>query len=290
MPARQPFTALCQTIGRPPSSGRADLHIHTTYSDGTYTPAQVIDLARRTGLAALALTDHDTLAGVTFAQAAAIGTDIEVIPGVEITSEFLGRELHLLGYFVHLDDAPLNAALARMQARRVSRFWDMVERLRGLGMSFEDNELQAQANNSTLCRRHLATLLIESGRAGSMRDAFTRYLGDNGRVALPKLRLPVGEAIALVRGAGGIASWAHPSYDCTRENLLALRGLGLGAIEANYPTFRPGRVRGLRTLAADLGLAITGGSDCHGPGHPSRAVGACSLTAPEWKHVLAVSR
>lgn len=98
---------------------------------------------------------------------------------------------------------------------------------------------------------------------------------------VPKLRLPVVEAIARVRGAGGVASWAHPSYDCTRETLTALRSGGLAAVEANYAGFRPGRVRELRALAAEVGLAVTAGSDCHGPGHPSRAVGACTLTAAE---------
>src|SRR4051794_10506667 len=111
MPARQPFTSLCQAIQRPATCGRADLHIHTTHSDGTYTPAQIVELAGRSGLAAVAVTDHDPLSGVAPARAAAVGSDVQVIAGVEITAEFLGRELHLLGYFVRLDNGPLNAAL-----------------------------------------------------------------------------------------------------------------------------------------------------------------------------------
>src|SRR5262245_1719613 len=129
MPARQPFTALCQLAARGRHAGRADLHLHTTRSDGTYTPAEVIDLARRSGLAAVAVTDHDTLGGVPPARAAAAGSGLEVVSGAEITSEYRGRELHLLAYFVALDDGPLNAALEAIRRHRVERFREMGERL-----------------------------------------------------------------------------------------------------------------------------------------------------------------
>lgn len=281
MPARQPFTSLCQAIGTPPTNGRADLHIHTIHSDGTYTPAEVVDLARRSGLAAVAITDHDTLAGIGPARAAAAGTAVAIVPGVEITAEYQERELHLLGYFVRLDDVPLNEALARLQQHRVGRFWDMAERLRGCGVSLDEGDLHALAGAGTLGRRHLAGLVIKARRAGSMREAFARYLGDRGRVAVPKLRLPVEEAIGLVRGAGGVASWAHPSYDCTREALIDLRGHGLGGVEADYPSFRHSRVSELKAWAAELGLALTAGSDCHGPLPLGRAIGRCTVTAEE---------
>jgi predicted metal-dependent phosphoesterase TrpH len=281
MPARQPFTTLCQAMAQPRHSGRADLHLHTTHSDGIYTPAELVDLARRSGLAAVALTDHDTLGGVAVAQAAAVGTGVEIVPGVEITAEYRERELHLLGYFVRQDDDPLTAALERLRVHRVGRFRDMVERLRGCGVSLEEEELSTQSEAGTLGRRHLAMLLVESRQAGSVREAFTRYLADGGRAAVPKLRLPVEEAIALVRGAGGVAAWAHPSYHCTQESLTELRGWGLGAVEAEYPAHRPARMRHLRGLAASLGLAVTGGSDCHGDGNLSRAVGACGVTGEE---------
>jgi predicted metal-dependent phosphoesterase TrpH len=281
MPAGQPFTSLCQATNRPLASGRADLHVHTTCSDGSYTPAQVVDLARRSGLAAVAITDHDTLAGVAPAQAAARDTTVEIIAGVEITAEYEAREFHLLGYFVDIDDAALLEALARLGQHRLGRFWDMAGRLRACGVSLDDGELQALAGAGTVGRRHLAELLIKARRAGSVREAFSRYLHDNGRIAVPKLRLPVGAAIALVRGAGGVASWAHPAYDCTRESLAALRDLGLGAVEAGYPGFRPSRTRELRAWAAELGLAVTAGSDCHGPMPLGRAIGARSVDAIE---------
>jgi predicted metal-dependent phosphoesterase TrpH len=257
--------------------------MHSTYSDGTYTPSQLVDLARRSSLTAIALTDHDTVNGVPDARAAAEGLDVEIIPGVEISSEYRGKELHLLGYFVDTDNGPLVAALERLRTDRAARFWEMADRLRGRGVAVDDRELRAfaAAETGTLGRRNLAEFLVKTRQAGSVREAFARYLGDRGRASVPKIRLPVADAIALVRGAGGVAAWAHPSYDCTRETLSELRGMGLRAVEVEYPATRPGRRRELRGLARELGLVVTGGSDCHGPDQPRRAVGTCSISMDE---------
>jgi predicted metal-dependent phosphoesterase TrpH len=255
------------------------LHLHTTFSDGTYTPAELIDLARCSGLAAVAVTDHDTLNAVPVAHAAAAGTGVEVIPGAEITSEHRDRELHLLAYFVALDNGPLNAALEAVRAHRVERFREMVERLRQAGVSVSDTDRLLSASPAVLGRRHLAEMLVRAGRAATVREAFTRYLHDRSRFVAPKQRVPVENAIRLVRGAGGVAAWAHPPYDCTQEDLRELRRLGLGAVEVEFPEVRNNRGRQLRTWATELGLAITGGSDCHGPGR--RTVGACTVSAEE---------
>src|SRR5262249_4471410 len=155
---------------------------------------------------------------------------VEVIAGVEITAEYLDRELHLLGFFVRRDDEALLAALERLRHSRAERFWEMAERLRTCGVPLEEEALRQQTATGTVGRRNLATLLVRANRAGSVREAFARYLGDNGRIVVPKRRLPVAEAIALVRGAGGVASWAHPSYDCTQQRLAELHSWGLGAI------------------------------------------------------------
>src|SRR5262249_46494625 len=157
-----------QQLARPASSGRADLHVHTTNSDGTYTPAQVVDLARRSGLVAVAITDHDTTAGVAAARAA--GPGLEVIAGVEVTAEHGGREVHLLGYFVRPDDSALAAALGRLRARRRARFHDMVERLRGQGVSVDEEALAGVAANDAPGRRTLATILHATGRVGTVRE------------------------------------------------------------------------------------------------------------------------
>ncbi len=279
MPAGQPFTALCQLAARGPSAGRVDLHVHTTHSDGTYTPAQVVDLARRAGLAALAVTDHDTLGGVPAARAAA-GSAIEIVSGVEITAEYRQRELHLLGYFVALDHAELTAALEDIRRHRRQRFGEMIERLRGRGVSLEGEEQRVQGTPEALGRRHLAEMLVRARRVATVREAFVRYLGDRGGVAVPKKRLPVAEALALVGAAGGVAAWAHPPYDGTQEQLSELRTLGLRAVEIEYPDVRRSRTLELRGWAEQLGLAVTGGSDCHGPGR--RGVGSCTISAAEF--------
>jgi predicted metal-dependent phosphoesterase TrpH len=276
MPARQPFTLLCQQLARGRHAGRADLHLHTTHSDGTYTPAQVVDLARRSGLSALAITDHDTLGGVHAAREAAARWGIEVVSGVEITSEYRGRELHLLAYFVDRENSALLAALAEVCRRRRERFDAMVERLRQRGVSVEAG---GTARPEALGRRHLAELLVQQGHVTTVREAFQRYLSERSEVVVPKMCLPAEQALALVRGAGGVAAWAHPAYDCTRDSLAELRGLGLGAVEVEYPDTRPTRVRELRGWAETLGLAVTGGSDCHGPGR--RAPGACTVSTEE---------
>jgi predicted metal-dependent phosphoesterase TrpH len=280
MPAGQPFTALCQLAALGPYVGRVDLHVHTTHSDGTYTPAQVVDLARRAGLAALAVTDHDALGGVLQARAAAAGSSVEIVAGVEITAEYRQRELHLLGYFVDLDHVELTHALADIRRHRVERFREMIERLRVRGVSLDGEEQRVNGSPEALGRRHLAEMLVRARRVATVREAFQRYLGDRGDVAVPKKRLPVAEALALVRAAGGVAAWAHPSYDCTQEQLIELRALGLGAIEAEYPDVRRSRTLQLRGWAEQLGLAVTGGSDCHGPGR--RCVGSCTISAAEF--------
>ncbi len=285
MPTGQPFTQLCHTLARPRYHGRVDLHLHTTFSDGTYSPAEIVDLARRSGLSALAITDHDTLAGIAPTQCAA-GAALEVISGVEITTEFRGRELHLLGYCFDPDNASLRAALDHLRTERISRFHEMVERLHAIGVHIEETQIANLGSEATLGRRHLAELLVRAKKASSVREAFQRYLGDRGRASVPKTRMPVADAIAAVRGANGVAAWAHPNYDCTRETLIELKNLGLGGLEAEYPAFRRGRIQELRRLAKELRLAVTGGSDCHGPGQPNRAVGASSISREELMRLM----
>jgi predicted metal-dependent phosphoesterase TrpH len=282
MPAHQPFTLLCRQLARGrPAAGRADLHIHTTFSDGEYRPAEVVDLARRAGLAAIAITDHDSTEGLAEAREAAAGSGLEIVSGVEITAEFQERELHLLGYFVRETEPALQAALARLREHRDGRFWEMVERIRHAGVRLDAERVAAFRDRGCLGRRHLAMLLVETGQAGSVREAFARYLKEGGRADVPKLRLPVAEAIALVRGAGGVAAWAHPPYDSLQQHAAALRELGLSAIEAAYPKRRPATVRSYRALAARWGFAVTGGSDYHGSEHAQRTLGCCTVSDAE---------
>ena len=280
MPARSPFTQLCQSLAQlRAEADRADLHLHTLHSDGMFSAEEVVRRARQRGLGAIAITDHDTTAGYVPAHAAARtgdGPTLEVIPGVEITCEFRGRELHLLGYFFRPDEPALTAALAALQEHRRRRFAEMIARLpEGVRP-----EIRASVGGSP-GRRALAVLLLQQGTVKTIREAFGRFLHDDGPACLPKLRLPVGEAIALVRNAGGATSWAHPPADTTLQQVLELRALGLSALEAVYPTFSAARSRQLREFARTGNLAVSGGSDCHGPAPASRVVGAWGITRTE---------
>jgi predicted metal-dependent phosphoesterase TrpH len=281
MPYGQPFTRLCRELTENRPERRVDLHLHTTYSDGQYTPAQVVDLARRSGLPALAITDHDTCAGVEPARAAAAGTALEVIAGAEITTEHRGNEVHLLAYFIGTDDSPLSQALLRLRRARLDRFLAMVERLASKGVCVDPGDVDALAQRTTLGRRHLAELLVKAKKVDTIRQAFQRYLHDYHPNHVAKTRLPIAEACALVREAGGVSSWAHPGADCTLAALAELRALGLDAVEVDFPACRASRERELRQWARQLGLAVTGGSDCHGFEPASRAIGSGGITLAE---------
>jgi predicted metal-dependent phosphoesterase TrpH len=230
-------------------------------------------------LAAVALTDHDTVAGLAEAQEAA-GRNLEIVAGVEITALWRGRGLHLLGYYFRPDDPGLRQRLEHLREQRRLRFMEMAERLRNLGAAVADAEVSAAVHSGALGRKHLAALLVKAGRVTSEREAFRRYLGDRGRLA-GTVGLPAADAVAVVRGAGGVVALAHPPYDCTRERLADLRGLGVQAVEVDFPASSPRRSRQLRTWAVELGLAITGGSDCHGPVPWQRSVGAHGVTVAD---------
>jgi len=278
MTARQPFTRLCQQLARRPARAYVDLHIHTTCSDGAYTPAEVIELGRRSGLPALAITDHDTIDALEPACRAAAGAAIEVIPGIEITTQLQGRTLHLLGYFFRPEDRVLTAMLQQLHEKRLIRFREIIARLAKQGVALAPGNGAASGSPG---RRHVAELLVKAGHAASIRQAFLRYLADHSPAHVPSPELPVADAIEIVRGAGGVAAWAHPPYYCTRETLADLRRQGLQAVEAAWPTCPRSRARELRAWAADLGLAVTGGSDCHGPGNHLRDIGAHGITVDE---------
>lgn len=282
-----PFTHLCGRLAVLRSPGRADLHTHTTFSDGTHTPSSLVERARKAGLTAVAVTDHDTTAGVEPARTAAAGT-VEVIAGVEITCEFRGAEIHLLGYFVRPEDPALAPALAGLRAARRERLIEMARRLQPLGPNVVE-AIQAMPDSVSLGRRHLARLLIADGHARSLHGAFAGWLHRPELAGVPKRRLPAADALALVRQAGGVASWAHPPAGTDLPTLEELRSLGLAAVECVYPWPSRAIETRLRQLARAAGLAVTGGSDSHDPDPPTRAVGARAVTADELATIRALA-
>jgi predicted metal-dependent phosphoesterase TrpH len=294
MPAGQPFTRLCQQLAHlQAESSRADLHLHTCHSDGVWTPEEVVERARRRGLGTIAITDHDTCSGVAAAQAAAQSSfpALEVVAGVEITCRHLGRELHLLGYFVRLDNPDLNASLAQMREQRLQRFHEMVARLPAIGAEVDQQAVAQRAGSGRALGRHdVAALLVQAGKARTISEAITRYMRDGGPVVTPKQGIPVAEAIALIHSAGGACSWAHPPSDVSCESLMALREMGLDALEVEYPTFKKPMTQRLREMATAAGLAISGGSDCHGPTPATRAIGTRAISRPELEHLRRIAK
>jgi predicted metal-dependent phosphoesterase TrpH len=253
---------------------RADLHIHTRASDGEFTPTQVVAFARQAGLCAAAITDHDTLASVEEAKRSA-GDQFELIPGVEISATFAGREVHLLGYFVRLDHWDLNARLAKVCESRRHRFREYIALLAKQSISLpQDQVLRVEEGSHSLGRRHVASLLSKNGAAKNRTDAFHRFLGPLTARVQPKLLIPIEEALDLVHKAGGVASLAHPSADLSEDDYASLAGLGLTALEIDYPWGRNSPCRKLLEIAERFGFARTGGSDCHGQEPPQRKIGS----------------
>lgn len=280
MPRGSPFTALCQAAARLTQPITVDLHLHTTASDGDATPGQLVAAALRRKLHVIAVTDHDTLAGVAPAQEAARQFPpgrLRIINGVEISTRFDDQELHLLGLFINPAERSLAALLAGIRSSRADRFHDYLRQIPELGPATELGLARVMATStSSLGRRHIAKLLVQAGVAATIPEAFRRYIIPVTARVIPKRMPSIEEAIACVHDADGIAVLAHPPEAWTRNEFSRLREFGLDGIEAIFPAASPLRSQMLRCLAQELGCAITGGSDSHDP--VSRSPGSFGLT------------
>ncbi|MFN2431493.1 MAG: PHP domain-containing protein [Gemmatimonadota bacterium] len=250
-------------------TGTVDLHAHTTASDGVLRPAQLVDHARAVGLAAVAVTDHDTTAGLPEALAAARGTELEVVPGVEISTSHGGVEVHLLGYFVDPEFPDLARRLASRRDDREERARAMVHRLVELGVPIDYEDVAREAGEGAVGRPHVAAALVARGWARDKQDAFDRWLADGRPAALPKPLYPLADAIALLLEHGAVPVLAHPGLLRPPELLPEILELGILGLEVFYPKHAPDQVARLRALAEGRGLVATGGSDFHSPAQPA---------------------
>ena len=257
-----------------------DLHAHSTASDGSRAPADVIAAAKSAGLTAIALTDHDTVAGIPEARTAADAAGLRLVPGVELSAVEGEVETHLLG--LHLSHPEeIEAGLAALRDMRRHRAIRIVERLNALGVRISFDAVADQAAGAAIGRPHVARALVEEGWATDLRDAFDRYLG-NGRPAfVAKERLTMADAIAMIHRAGGLAVVAHPGHAGTRARLEALAAQDLDGVEVLHPSHSAEDVARLRTLADFLGLVPSGGSDWHGSDDGPRVLG-CMHVPDEW--------
>ena len=246
---------------------RADLHVHSSASDGSDPPAEVMRRAARVGLDVVALTDHDTVAGHT--EAAAAAGPVTLLPGMELSCRLDGRSLHLLAYVFDPDQPELAAELTRIRDDRVLRARAMVDKLAGLGVDVSWEQVAAIAGQAVVGRPHIARAMADSGAIASPREAFTRdWIADGGRAYVGRYALDPVRAIDLVRAAGGVTALAHPRAGrdtwVTNEQITRLAAAGLAGLEVFHPDQSEAERARLIALAHDLALAITGGSDDHG--------------------------
>jgi len=265
--------------------GGIDLHIHTTASDGTSTPSEVISQALKLKLKAIAITDHDTLAGSKEALQAGIPSPLKFLTGVEISAAspcfYAGSgSFHLLGYSIRLDDPTLNQALEKLQQARKNRNPAIISRLNDLGIKISLDEVRREAGDGQLGRPHIAKLLIKKGLVESMNQAFDRYLGTDGPAYVDKFRIECRNAIELISEAGGIPVLAHPGLlKCkTRaqfDDLIAgLKKMGILGVEVFYPEHSPEQTQLFAELAQSHHLSLTGGTDFHGSIYPEIKIGS----------------
>jgi 3',5'-nucleoside bisphosphate phosphatase len=252
---------------------RADLHIHTTASDGLFPPGEVVRIAKEAGLRAIAITDHDTVGGVAHARAAAANFGIELVPGVEISTLAEGQDVHVLGYFVDTEQKWFLQRLQSLQYMREERNRQIIEKLNKMGIAITWEEVQAKKRDASpernVGRPHIAEVLVDKGVVHSMDEAFDRYLGKDGAAYVTTKRMTPFEAIDLIKEAGGVPVLAHPGLyenDALVEEIIAH---GLVGLEVYHPDHDRERTERYRLMAERYGLIVTAGSDFHGERHGS---------------------
>ncbi|HKW49809.1 MAG TPA: PHP domain-containing protein [Gemmatimonadaceae bacterium] len=255
-----------------------DLHTHSTASDGARPPRDVVRAARELSLAAIALTDHDTVDGVADAIDEGRILGVRVVPGIELSAVEGDSETHVLGLHVQ-QMGRLETQLRNLRAMRVTRAERIVARLNELGVRVTLEDVLVQSAGGAVGRPHIARALVNDGWATDMRDAFDRYLG-NGRAAfVPKDRLSIEDAIAMIHGAGGLAILAHPGQSGTRKRIEALVGFGLDGVEVRHPGHNSEDIARLTALVEHFGLIPSGGSDWHGSAEGGRTLGMMRVPA-----------
>lgn len=253
-----------------------DLHTHSTFSDGTFTPSQLVKYAEEKGLKAFAFTDHDTTEGVK--EAKSIETNVEVISGVEISTRYDKKEIHIVGLYVNENDADLNKQLKYYREKRVTRNFEILKKLNSLGVDITIDDVKESCTGDVISRAHIAKALVSKGFVGSYTEAFDRYLGDNKCAYVPRETLNYEESMELITKAGGVPVLAHPLLykmsDTNLENMMVkLRQKGLKAVEVYYSTHSNSDTQHIMAMANRVGLIYSGGSDFHGATKPKIDMG-----------------
>ena len=257
-----------------------DLHVHSTASDGSYSPAEVVRQAKAGGLTAMALTDHDTVDGLPEAVAAGDRLGLEVIPGVEISAQFPGGTMHILGLYVDYHNGRLDERLAVLKQARIDRNPQIIAKLNALGIPITMARVEEISGGGQVGRPHIARALQEAGVVTSIQQAFDLYLKKGGKAYAGKFRFPPDQALTMIREAKGIPVLAHPftlnlgSAYALKNLVVQLKGQGLAGLEVFYSEHTPEQQALYLKLAQELNLLITGGSDYHGLNKPEITLGS----------------
>ena len=256
-----------------------DLHLHTTYSDGTLDPAELVGLCVSRGLSVIAISDHDSTEGLPEALAAARShPNLTVIPAIELSTDIPGSEIHILGYYVDYEDQALQKVLREFRQGREGRGERIVEKLNALGLNISWNRVREISDGGAIGRPHIAQALVEAGYVEFPKEAFDRYLGRDGPAYVGRNKLTPGDAINLLISNGALPVMAHPTYSETksdrsgvsslRKTIADLKRGGLVGMEVFYGDYTPDQVSYLHGIATELGLVPCGGSDYHASGNP----------------------
>lgn len=263
-----------------------DLHVHTSFSDGTFTPAEVMSLANERGITTLAITDHDTTKGWTDAQAEADAAGIELVTGIEFSASYQGSSVHVLSYWPDPENDELVAELQRLHDDRFLRGEKMVAKLQDLGYPITFERVREIAEGDNIVRPHVAQALVEAGVVPTLKDAFTEELiADGGKADVQKHALHPMDALALIKQAGGICVLAHPGMwgsqgELPDELIEEMAAGGMTGLEVDHPDHDEDQRARYRAMAERLDLIPTGSSDCHGNRYDPVRLG-CATTAPE---------